>query len=202
MLHADNCYHLPHVRIESHRLKTNTQSATAFRGFGGPQGMVGIERVMDHVAHALGPRPAGGAARRTSIAPTADRPPGALPPGPPEDISGQKKGAGVGRGRPDLARGERLAGGAHGCRADGRCRPRPTTCRSRISSGMSWWRSWSGPATIAARKAAIAEWNAASPILKRGIALTPVKFGISLHADLAEPGGGAGACLSGRLGRA
>ncbi len=57
MLHADNCYHLPDIRIESHRLKTNTQSATAFRGFGGPQGMVGIERVMDHIAHALGRDP-------------------------------------------------------------------------------------------------------------------------------------------------
>ncbi|MEO1705274.1 MAG: molybdopterin cofactor-binding domain-containing protein, partial [Pseudomonadota bacterium] len=53
MLHADNAYDLPAARITSHRLKTNTQSATAFRGFGGPQGMVGIERVMDHVAHAL-----------------------------------------------------------------------------------------------------------------------------------------------------
>jgi xanthine dehydrogenase large subunit len=57
MLHADNCYHLPHIRIESHRLKTNTCSATAYRGFGGPQGMVGIERVMDHVAFALGAEP-------------------------------------------------------------------------------------------------------------------------------------------------
>ena len=53
MLHADNAYDLPHVTITSHRLKTNTQSATAFRGFGGPQGMVGIERVMDHIAHSL-----------------------------------------------------------------------------------------------------------------------------------------------------
>ncbi|MGB1033472.1 MAG: molybdopterin cofactor-binding domain-containing protein, partial [Primorskyibacter sp.] len=43
MLHADNAYYLPAVRIESHRLRTNTASATAFRGFGGPQGMVGIE---------------------------------------------------------------------------------------------------------------------------------------------------------------
>ncbi|MBL3559459.1 molybdopterin cofactor-binding domain-containing protein, partial [Rhodovulum sulfidophilum] len=57
MLHADNAYFLPAVRIESHRLKTHTQSATAFRGFGGPQGMVGIERVMDHIAHALGRDP-------------------------------------------------------------------------------------------------------------------------------------------------
>ncbi|WP_158972142.1 xanthine dehydrogenase molybdopterin binding subunit [Chachezhania sediminis] len=53
MLHADNAYLLPNARIESHRLKTNTQSATAYRGFGGPQGMIGMERVMDHIAHAL-----------------------------------------------------------------------------------------------------------------------------------------------------
>jgi xanthine dehydrogenase large subunit len=53
MLHADNCYWMPNIRIESHRLKTNTASATAYRGFGGPQGMIGIERVMDHIAFAL-----------------------------------------------------------------------------------------------------------------------------------------------------
>ncbi|MCY4151202.1 MAG: xanthine dehydrogenase molybdopterin binding subunit [Aestuariivita sp.] len=53
MLHADNAYFIPSMRIESHRLRTNTCSATAFRGFGGPQGMLGIERVMDHVAHDL-----------------------------------------------------------------------------------------------------------------------------------------------------
>jgi xanthine dehydrogenase large subunit len=57
MLHADNAYFLPACRIESHRLRTNTQSATAFRGFGGPQGMLGIERVMDHIAHHLGRDP-------------------------------------------------------------------------------------------------------------------------------------------------
>tara|TARA_R110002096_G_scaffold283206_1_gene477235 strand:- start:531 stop:2030 length:1500 start_codon:yes stop_codon:yes gene_type:complete len=50
MLHADNAYLLEHTRITSHRLKTNTQSATAYRGFGGPQGVLGIERVMDHIA--------------------------------------------------------------------------------------------------------------------------------------------------------
>ncbi|MEP5247731.1 MAG: molybdopterin cofactor-binding domain-containing protein, partial [Alphaproteobacteria bacterium] len=57
MLHADNAYFLPAVRITSHRLKTNMQSATAFRGFGGPQGMLGIERVMDHIAAQLGRDP-------------------------------------------------------------------------------------------------------------------------------------------------
>ena len=57
MLHADNAYWIPAIRIESHRFRTNTQSNTAFRGFGGPQGMVGIERLMDHVAHAVGRDP-------------------------------------------------------------------------------------------------------------------------------------------------
>jgi xanthine dehydrogenase large subunit len=57
MLHADNAYFLPNVRIESHRLKTNTQSATAFRGFGGPQGVLGMERIMDHLAHDLNTDP-------------------------------------------------------------------------------------------------------------------------------------------------
>ncbi|GLQ35201.1 xanthine dehydrogenase molybdopterin binding subunit [Amylibacter marinus] len=53
MLHSDNAYNLPDVRITSHRLKTNTQSATAFRGFGGPQGVLAIERVIDEIAHDL-----------------------------------------------------------------------------------------------------------------------------------------------------
>ena len=54
MLHADNCYHIPNFRVESHRLKTNTQSATAFRGFGGPQGMIGMESIIDHIAFTIG----------------------------------------------------------------------------------------------------------------------------------------------------
>jgi len=53
MLHVDNCYHLPHVTIVSHRCKTNTVSNTAFRGFGGPQGMFGTEYILDEVARFL-----------------------------------------------------------------------------------------------------------------------------------------------------
>ncbi|MFZ9575007.1 MAG: molybdopterin cofactor-binding domain-containing protein, partial [Limnohabitans sp.] len=52
-LHIDNCYHIPALKLISHRCKTNTQSATAFRGFGGPQGMFGIETVMDEIAATL-----------------------------------------------------------------------------------------------------------------------------------------------------
>ncbi len=54
MLHADNAYHLENVEITSHRLKTHTQSATAFRGFGGPQGVLGIERILEHIARDRG----------------------------------------------------------------------------------------------------------------------------------------------------
>ncbi|MBT2129686.1 xanthine dehydrogenase molybdopterin binding subunit [Aliiroseovarius lamellibrachiae] len=54
MLHADNAYFLENVEITSHRLKTNTQSATAYRGFGGPQGVLGIERILEHIARDRG----------------------------------------------------------------------------------------------------------------------------------------------------
>ena len=57
MFHSDNAYYLPNVTISSYRCRTNTVSNTAFRGFGGPQGMVGIERVMDAIAHHLGKDP-------------------------------------------------------------------------------------------------------------------------------------------------
>lgn len=54
MYHADNAYYLPNVRIVSHRCYTNTVSNTAFRGFGGPQGMMAIEAVIDDIARHLG----------------------------------------------------------------------------------------------------------------------------------------------------
>jgi xanthine dehydrogenase large subunit len=146
MLHADNAYNLPAIRIESHRLKTNTQSATAFRGFGGPQGMFGIERVMDHIAHVLGKDPL--AVRRANY--YADAAGGRLPPAPPEDTSRPKMGQSTHYGMEveDFilnALTDRLA----------------------VSSDY------------AARRKAVADWNAANPLLKKGIALTPVKFGIS-----------------------
>ena len=54
MFHCDNAYYLENVRILSHRCKTNTVSNTAFRGFGGPQGMFAIEYVIDDIARSLG----------------------------------------------------------------------------------------------------------------------------------------------------
>jgi xanthine dehydrogenase large subunit len=129
MLHADNAYFLPEVRIESHRLRTNTQSATAFRGFGGPQGMVGIERVMDHIAHHLGADPL--AVRRANFY------------------------GGPGR----------------------TCTPYGQEVEDFILDGLV--ERLQKSSNFTARKAEIAAWNSRNPILKRGIALTPVKFGIS-----------------------
>ncbi len=140
MLHADNAYHLERVRIESHRLKTNTQSATAFRGFGGPQGMLGIERVMDHVAHALGLDPV--AVRKANF--YAD-----MPDASGGDISGKMKQA----------------------------TPYHMEVEDFVLNGLV--AALERSSDFAARQVAVAAWNAANPILKKGIALTPVKFGIS-----------------------
>ena len=57
VFHVDNAYWLPDVALHSFRCKTNTVSDTAFRGFGGPQGMFPIEHVIDEVARALGRDP-------------------------------------------------------------------------------------------------------------------------------------------------
>lgn len=57
MFHSDNAYFLPTARVTGHRGKTNTVSNTAFRGFGGPQGIIAIETVMDEIAQATGRDP-------------------------------------------------------------------------------------------------------------------------------------------------
>ncbi|MCV6597873.1 MAG: xanthine dehydrogenase molybdopterin binding subunit [Mangrovicoccus sp.] len=152
MLHADNAYFLPDVRITSHRLKTNTQSATAFRGFGGPQGMVGIEKVMDHIAHHLGADPL--AVRRSNYYDAAK--PAAPQPG---------------RGTP--------YGATHS--------PSPPAARNLTPYGMEvedfilheLTDKLSHDCDYEKRREEIAAWNAQNPVLKRGIALSPVKFGIS-----------------------
>jgi xanthine dehydrogenase large subunit len=57
LFHSDNCYYYPDVVLKSKPYKTNTVSNTAFRGFGGPQGMLGGERVIEEIAYALGKDP-------------------------------------------------------------------------------------------------------------------------------------------------
>jgi xanthine dehydrogenase large subunit len=131
MFHADNAYHLPHARIRSWRCRTNTQSNTAFRGFGGPQGLVGIERMLDHIAHALGRDPLD--VRRINL---YDRP------------GGTRVMTPYGMEVEDNVLHDLIP--ALEVQSD-----------------------------YAARRADIAAFNAASKHLKRGISLTPVKFGIS-----------------------
>jgi len=148
MLHADNAYDLPAARITSHRLKTNTQSATAFRGFGGPQGLVGIERVMDHIAHYLALDPL--EVRRRNF-----------------------------YGSP--SRGHSTAAGAVGRGIGGQRKLGVTPYGMEVTDSViaELVDQLAERSDYAARRAAVTEWNAANPILKKGIALTPVKFGIS-----------------------
>ncbi len=184
MLHADNAYLLDNVRIESHRLKTNTQSATAYRGFGGPQGMLGIERVLDHVAHALGREPL--EVRQANY--YADAPVDGLdtrgpsaPSRSPEGISGPKK---HGVGEAELAEDMASRGAASVVPAGpipdqgpGQTTPYGQRVEDFLLNEMT--EALATSCDYAARRAAVQAWNEANPVLKKGIALTPVKFGIS-----------------------
>jgi xanthine dehydrogenase large subunit len=57
LFHADNAYYYPDVELTSEPLKTNTVSNTAYRGFGGPQGLVGGERIIEEIAYQIGVDP-------------------------------------------------------------------------------------------------------------------------------------------------
>ncbi|MBB4003300.1 xanthine dehydrogenase molybdopterin binding subunit [Aurantimonas endophytica] len=129
MFHADNAYRLPAARIHSRRLKTHTVSNTAFRGFGGPQGMVGIERAMDRVAFATGLDPLD--VRRRNFYP-AD-------------------GSGV------------------------------TPYHMQVTDSVigEIVEELEATSHYRVRREKIRAFNAANTVLKKGLALTPVKFGIS-----------------------
>jgi xanthine dehydrogenase large subunit len=174
MLHADNAYWIPAIRIESHRLRTNTQSNTAFRGFGGPQGMVGIERLMDHVAHAVGRDPVE-VRRLNYYRAAAEASGGRLPPEPPEDISGQiETGDLASRGAASAVRQEvRMPAQPPGVQTTPYHQPVEDFILHEMTDRLLETSDYH------ARRAAIAAWNASSPVLKRGIAFNPVKFGIS-----------------------
>ncbi len=169
MLHADNAYHLSDVRITSHRLRTNMASATAFRGFGGPQGMLGMERVMDHVAQALGRDPL--AVRRANYYADLRQESGA---GPALDDRPLPEA-----GQDNASRGATPEPGDQvpAQPAEGQTTPYHQPVRDCIINALTDRLAES--ADYEARRARIAEWNAGQRVLKRGIALTPVKFGIS-----------------------
>jgi xanthine dehydrogenase large subunit len=143
MFHADNAYYLPAAEIVSYRCRTNTVSDTAFRGFGGPQGMMGIERVIDEIAIALGADPLD--VRRVNFYEPQDGP------------------------------GERVMTPYHMAVED-----------SVIDQVVE---ELAASSDYAVRRAEIRDWNAASPVLKRGIALTPVKFGISFTTTFLNQAG-------------
>ena len=129
MFHADNCYFLPAVKITSDRFRTHTVSNTAFRGFGGPQGMLAIERAMDEVAFATGLDPL--EVRKRNLYGEAGR-----------DVT-----------------------------------PYWQTVEDNVAPQII--EELEVSCAYAARRRQIAAFNSTSPYLKRGLALTPVKFGIS-----------------------
>ncbi|PWK59363.1 xanthine dehydrogenase molybdopterin binding subunit [Roseicyclus mahoneyensis] len=184
MLHADNAYDLPAARITSHRLRTNHQSATAFRGFGGPQGMVGIERVMDHVAHVLGRDPL--EVRRLNYYAEAAVASAGASGGDIFETEKRKRLATADLAGRRAVKVKQTAGGSS--RYGGAHSPVPVTARDGLTPyGMQvedfilhgLTDRLATSCDYAGRRAAIAAWNDAKPVLKRGIALTPVKFGIS-----------------------
>ena len=170
MLHADNAYHLDNIRITSHRLRTNTQSATAFRGFGGPQGIVGIERVMDHIAQSLGFDPL--AVRRANFYADVMQP---TPTGQAHDhraLPHDTEADLASRGAPPAPQ-ESTPPQPTGLQTTPYHQPVQDCIINALTARLAQTSDY------AARRAAIADWNATQPVLKRGIALTPVKFGIS-----------------------
>ncbi|MFB2550569.1 xanthine dehydrogenase molybdopterin binding subunit [Ensifer soli] len=131
LFHADNAYFYPHVRLTSQPLKTNTVSNTAYRGFGGPQGVVGAERVIEEIAYALGKDPL-----------------------------------------------EIRKANFYGLKGEGRdLTPYHQQVEDNVIHRVV--AELEESSAYQARRAAILDFNASSRIIRKGIALTPVKFGIS-----------------------
>ena len=130
MFHADNAYFLPAVKVLGHRVKTNTVSNTAFRGFGGPQGMISIENIMDHIARKVGKDP----------------------------LDVRKINFYSAEGGRDLTH--------YGQRIEQHIIPQLV---DRLETKSNYRE----------RRSAVIEFNKNNRILKKGLALTPVKFGIS-----------------------
>ena len=130
LFHLDNAYYLPAVHFTGRVAKTNTVSHTAFRGFGGPQGMLVIEEIMDRVARACGLAP-------------------------------------------EVVRERNLY---HGTGETNRTHYHEDIGDNRI---QTIWAQAKTEAKFAERRREIEAWNGAHPRVKRGLAITPVKFGIS-----------------------
>jgi xanthine dehydrogenase large subunit len=151
IFHADNAYYLQDVAITSYRCKLNTQSHTAFRGFGGPQGMIVTEAILGDIARHLGLDPL--AVRRRNLY---------------SDEIVTPSAAGIAAQRRDTTH--------YGMQVEGNIL-QPLLSQLELS------------AQYQRRLEAISAWNASHTILKRGIAITPVKFGISFTATLFNQAG-------------
>ena len=144
-LHIDNCYYIPHLQLISHRCKTHTQSATAFRGFGGPQGMFGIETVIAEIADTLGL----------------------------DELEVRKR---------NLYRDPAQSGD-------------PQSMTTQYGQTIEDWvgdqviAEVEKNANYAQRRAAVDAFNAKHTSRKRGLALVPLKFGISFTATHLNQGG-------------
>ncbi|MDN5924117.1 MAG: xanthine dehydrogenase molybdopterin binding subunit, partial [Xanthomonadales bacterium] len=138
MYHADNAYYLEHVRITAHRCRTNKVSNTAFRGFGGPQGMAGMEHIIDHIARYLGRDPL--EIRKLNFYGKHER----------------------------------------------NVTPYGQTLEDNIINELV--ADLESSAHYAERRSAIRAWNATSPWLKKGLALTPIKFGIAFTTKFHNQG--------------
>ncbi len=131
LFHADNAYFYPAVELLSEPMKTNTVSNTAFRGFGGPQGLVGAERIIEEVAYAVGKDPL--EIRKLNF---------------------------------------------YGDNGSGRdVTPYHQTVEDNIMPQLV--AELEESSDYQARRKAVIEFNKSSKVIKKGIALTPVKFGIS-----------------------
>jgi xanthine dehydrogenase molybdopterin binding subunit/xanthine dehydrogenase small subunit len=130
LFHLDNAYYIPAVEFRGQVAKTNLSSNTAFRGFGGPQGMLVIEEIIDRIS------------RRLGLAPEIVR----------------EKNLYRGKGETNTTHyGQEIKD-------------------NRI---QTVWQTLKKSSALANRRKELARWNASHPQTKRGIAITPVKFGIS-----------------------
>lgn len=139
MFHADNAYYLADVLITGYRCRTNTASNTAFRGFGGPQGILAIEHIIEHIARDTGQEPL--AVRRVNYYGKITR-----------NITHYQQ-------------------------------PVEDNLLDELTDELE------ESAAYRQRRQEIIAYNAASPVLKRGLALTPVKFGISFTASFLNQAG-------------
>ncbi|MEM7197049.1 MAG: molybdopterin cofactor-binding domain-containing protein, partial [Pseudomonadota bacterium] len=140
MFHADNVYFYPHAKISASRLRTNTVSNTAFRGFGGPQGMMVAEWVMERIARATGQDPL------------------------------------------DVRRANLYCQG----KADN-VTPYFMPIEDFVMHEMLDQLERTGD--YRTRREAVRAFNQTSPIIKRGLALTPVRFGISFTTTFLNQAG-------------